>query len=255
MWRIKSHKSVLFSDTFIRFSLNYRTPATDRRRSSARESYVMTLKMELGNTMKRNMGTYLLTAGTIGMMASSVFAQDESTPAAVANQLPGLFWIAPIGAIAALVMAFVFYKGFMATSEGDANMAKIAQAVREGAYAYLARQAKVVYAVVAVLAIILLIMGQTGLQENMTWLGVIVASVLSGFCGFLGMKTATNASARTANAAKNSLNDGLKVAFRAGAVMGLCVTGFALADVSAWFIILSKVKGLETAAIFQASQL
>ena len=190
------------------------------------------------------MGTYLLTAGTIGMMASSVFAQDESTPAAVANQLPGLFWIAPVGAIAALVMAFVFYKGFMATSEGDANMAKIAQAVREGAYAYLGRQAKVVYAVVAVLAIVLLIMGQTGLQENMTWLGVIVASVLSGFCGFLGMKTATNASARTANAAKNSLNDGLKVAFRAGAVMGLCVTGFALADVSAWFIILSKVKGL-----------
>ncbi|HCD33760.1 MAG TPA: sodium-translocating pyrophosphatase, partial [Phycisphaerales bacterium] len=177
-------------------------------------------------------------------MASSVFAHDESTPAAVANQLPGLFWIAPVGAIAALVMAFVFYKGFMATSEGDANMAKIAQAVREGAYAYLGRQAKVVYAVVAVLAIVLLIMGQTGLQENMTWLGVIVASVLSGFCGFLGMKTATNASARTANAAKNSLNDGLKVAFRAGAVMGLCVTGFALADVSAWFIILSKVKGL-----------
>ncbi len=195
--------------------------------------------------MKRNMGTYLLAAGTIGTMASSVLAQEDAVETAAAGAgLPGLFWIAPIGAVAALVMAFVFYKGFMATSEGDENMAKIAKAVREGAYAYLGRQAKVVYAVVAVLAIVLAIMGQTGLQEEMTFVGVIVASVLSGFCGFLGMKTATNASARTANAAKNSLNDGLKVAFRAGAVMGLCVTGFALADVSVWFIILSKWKGL-----------
>ncbi|MAX26402.1 MAG: sodium-translocating pyrophosphatase [Phycisphaeraceae bacterium] len=178
-------------------------------------------------------------------MASSVLAQEDAVETAAAGAgLPGLFWIAPIGAVAALVMAFVFYKGFMATSEGDENMAKIAKAVREGAYAYLGRQAKVVYAVVAVLAIVLAIMGQTGLQEEMTFVGVIVASVLSGFCGFLGMKTATNASARTANAAKNSLNDGLKVAFRAGAVMGLCVTGFALADVSVWFIVLSKWKGL-----------
>jgi len=161
--------------------------------------------------------------------------------------LPRTFWLAPIGAVLALVMAFVFYRGFMATSEGDENMVRIAQAVRDGAYAYLGRQAKVVYLVVAVLAVILLIMGFTGLQEPQTWIGMVIASLLSGLCGFLGMKTATNASARTTNAAKESLNDGLKVAFRAGAVMGLCVTGFALLDVSVWFLVLFAIKGVEVA--------
>ncbi|MBH07371.1 MAG: sodium-translocating pyrophosphatase [Phycisphaeraceae bacterium] len=161
--------------------------------------------------------------------------------------LPRTFWLAPIGAVLALVMAFVFYRGFMATSEGDENMVRIAQAVRDGAYAYLGRQAKVVYLVVAVLAVILLIMGFAGLQEPQTWIGMVIASLLSGLCGFLGMKTATNASARTTNAAKESLNDGLKVAFRAGAVMGLCVTGFALLDVSVWFLVLFAIKGVEVA--------
>ena len=118
---------------------------------------------------------------------------------------------------------------------------EIAAAVRDGAYAYLGRQAKVVYIVVALLAVVLLIMGFAGLQTKLTWLGVAVASILSGLCGFLGMKTATNASARTTHAAKQSLNDGLRVAFRAGAVMGLCVTGFALLDVSVWFLILHSL--------------
>ncbi len=162
-------------------------------------------------------------------------------------ELPQAFWLAPIGAVLALVMAFFFYRGVMATSEGDENMVRIAQAVRDGAYAYLGRQAKVVYLVVAVLAVILLVMGFTGLQEPQTWIGMVIASLLSGLCGFLGMKTATNASARTTNAAKDSLNDGLKVAFRAGAVMGLCVTGFALLDVSVWFLVLFAIKGVEAA--------
>ena len=156
--------------------------------------------------------------------------------------LPNAYLLAPIGAVAALVFAFVFYLGFMKQSEGEPEMIRIAQAVREGAYAYLGRQAKVVYGVVAVLAIILLGMGMAGLQSRMTFIGVVVASALSGLCGFLGMKTATNASARTAAAAKVSLNDGLKVAFRAGAVMGLCVTGFALLDVSIWFVVLTQVS-------------
>ncbi len=188
--------------------------------------------------MKRNL---TLTAGAAAFfMASPAWAAATDSVTA----LPPLFWLAPIGAVAALLMAMVFYKGFMSTSEGDESMIRIAQAVRDGAYAYLARQAKMVYAVVAVLAVILFLMGLAGLQEEMTFLGVIIASLLSGLCGFLGMKTATNASARTAHAAKNSLNDGLKVAFRAGAVMGLCVTGFALLDVSVWFIILAKTKGI-----------
>lgn len=165
---------------------------------------------------------------------------------ASASALPTLFYLAPAGALLALVFALVFYKGFMAQPEGEPEMIRIAQAVRDGAYAYLGRQAKVVYAVVALLAIVLVIMGFTGLQTKLTWAGVVVASLLSGLCGYLGMKTATNASARTA-AAKQSLNDGLKVAFRAGAVMGLCVTGFALLDISVWFFVLSNIFGLAEA--------
>ncbi|QQE13952.1 sodium-translocating pyrophosphatase [Planctomycetota bacterium] len=156
------------------------------------------------------------------------------------------YWLAPAGAVLALVMAFFFYKGFMAQDEGDENMVRIAQAVRDGAYAYLKRQAKVVYAVVFVLVLILVVMGLAGLQSELTWAGVAIASLFSGLCGYLGMKTATNASARTANAAKNSLNDGLKVAFRAGAVMGMCVTGFALLDISIWFVVLTKIFGMAT---------
>ena len=155
----------------------------------------------------------------------------------VVKGIPDMYLLAPIGAVLALVFAFIFYTGFMKQSEGEPEMARIAQAVRDGAYAYLGRQAKVVYGVVAALAVILLLMGLAGLQSKMTFIGVGVASLLSGLCGFLGMKTATNASARTAAAAKESLNDGLKVAFRAGAVMGLCVTGFALLDVSIWFAV------------------
>ncbi len=174
---------------------------------------------------------------------------DPSTSAGGASaSLPPAYFLAPIGAVVALIMAFVFYKGFMKSSEGDDNMVRIAKAVRDGAYAYLGRQAKVVYIVVALLAVVLLIMGFAGLQTKLTWLGVAVASILSGLCGFLGMKTATNASARTAHAAKQSLNDGLRVAFRAGAVMGLCVTGFALLDVSVWFLVLFMINGVDAAS-------
>ncbi len=165
----------------------------------------------------------------------------SSTPAAAGNgEIHSFFYLAPLAAIAALIMARFFYKGFMAQSEGDDNMIKIAQAVRDGAYAYLKRQYKVVTMMVVLLVIALAIMGQTGLQSQITFIGVAVASFLSGLCGFLGMKTATNASARTTAAVKDSLNAGLKVAFRAGAVMGMIVTGFALLDISAWFWILHK---------------
>ena len=198
-----------------------------------------------------------LVAGLTLMLSVPLMAQDapdaptvgneiaanvgQSADAAATIALPGLWWLAPVGAVLALVMAFVFYGGFMKESEGEPEMIRIAQAVRDGAYAYLKAQAKVVYIVVAVLAVALFIMGTAGLQAPQTWIGVVFASVLSGLCGYLGMKTATNASARTCHAAKNSLNDGLRVAFRAGAVMGLCVTGFALLDVSIWFIVLTKV--------------
>ena len=167
------------------------------------------------------------------------------TGTAAANpSLPLAFWLAPVGGIVALLMAFVFYTGFMKTSEGDDEMIRIAQAVRDGAYAYLRAQWKVVGVVFVCLVVILLLLGMAGLQKQLTALGVPIAGFLSGLCGYFGMKTATNASARTTNAVRESLNDGLKVAFRAGAVMGLSVTGFALLDISFWFIILSNV--LET---------
>ncbi|TVS09298.1 MAG: sodium-translocating pyrophosphatase, partial [Phycisphaerales bacterium] len=145
--------------------------------------------------------------------------------------------LGPLGGIAALVMAVVFSKSVMQRSEGDSEMVRIAQAVRDGAMAYLVRQYKVVAAVFVVLVVFLGIMYALGLQSIWTMLGVPVAGLLSGLCGWFGMKMATNASARTAFAAKESLNDGLTVAFRSGAVMGLIVVGLALLDVSFWFLV------------------
>lgn len=146
-----------------------------------------------------------------------------------------LYILGPLGAVAALAMAFVFNRKVMAKSEGDADMVRIAQAVRDGAMAYLTRQYKVVAVVFVILVSVLLVLGFLGIQEIMTAIGVPIAGLFSGLCGWFGMKMATNASARTTFAAKNSLNDGLTVAFRAGAVMGLVVVGFALLDVSLWF--------------------
>jgi len=191
----------------------------------------------------------LAAAATFGQPTDPVAPLSEAVEAAngvgagagAAMDIPLLWFLAPVGAILALVIAFFFYRSVVSHSEGDENMVFIAKAVREGAYAYLGRQAKVVYAVVVVLAIVLAIMGLTGLQSQWTFVGVTIASILSGICGFFGMKTATNASARTAEACKKSLNGGLRIAFRAGAVMGLCVTGLALLDVSVWFFLLTQV--------------
>ena len=160
---------------------------------------------------------------------------------------PGLwssapFWfLAPLGAICALFFALVFYGGLMRNSEGEPEMVRIAQAVRDGAYAYLAQQRNKVILVFVILIGVLIAMAFGGLQDILTPFGVAIAGILSGLCGWFGMKTATNASARTTAAAKNSLDSGLKVAFRAGAVMGLSVVGFALLDVSVWFFLLYQV--------------
>ncbi|MCB9840587.1 MAG: sodium-translocating pyrophosphatase [Phycisphaeraceae bacterium] len=151
------------------------------------------------------------------------------------------YWLAPLGAIAALGMARVFTASVMKQSEGDEEMVRIAAAVREGAMAYLKRQYRVVAGVFVALIIFLGAMAAMGLQPTLSMLGVPVAGLLSGLCGWFGMKMATNASARTAHAAKSSLNDGLTVAFRSGAVMGLNVVGFALIDASVWFLVLNAM--------------
>ena len=142
--------------------------------------------------------------------------------------IPGLYYLGPIGAIAALVMAYYFSRTVMDKSEGDESMVEIAEAVRSGAMAYLTRQYKVVFGVFVVLVVILSILASFDIMEVMTVIGVPIAGTLSGLCGWFGMKMATNASARTTFAVKQSLNEGLTVAFRAGAVMGLVVVGFAL---------------------------
>ena len=148
-----------------------------------------------------------------------------------------VWFVAPVAAVAALVSALLLSRNVMAYPEGDDDMIEIASAVRAGAMAYLKRQYKVVAMVFAVLLLILTGLGFAGILSLVTPVGVLFACVFSGTCGWLGMKMATNASARTTFAVKQSLNEGLRVAFRAGAVMGLIVVGFALLDISVWFAI------------------
>jgi K(+)-stimulated pyrophosphate-energized sodium pump len=119
-------------------------------------------------------------------------------------------------------------------------MKEIAQYVREGAMAYLKRQYKVVAIVFVILVILLTIMAYFDVQNPFVPIAFLSGGFFSGLCGFLGMKTATHASARTAHGASQSLNRGLQIAFRSGAVMGLVVVGFALLDIAAWFWVLNE---------------
>ena len=138
----------------------------------------------------------------------------------------------------ALAMAYLFYRQMLKKDEGTDLMKKIAAHVRKGAMAYLKQQYKVVGIVFAVLAILFGLMALCGLQNGWVWFAFLTGGFFSGLAGFFGMKTATYASARTANAARQSLNSGLQVAFRSGAVMGLVVVGLALLDISVWFLVL-----------------
>ncbi|MFV0265897.1 MAG: sodium-translocating pyrophosphatase [Draconibacterium sp.] len=152
-----------------------------------------------------------------------------------------IFILVPIASILALVFAWIFFKSMMKNSEGTDRMKEIAQYVRDGAMAYLKRQYKVVGIVFVVLFILLSIMAFFKVQNPFVPIAFITGGFFSGLCGFLGMKTATFASARTAHGASQSLNKGLQVAFRSGAVMGLVVVGFALLDIAAWYLFLSEV--------------
>ncbi|MFB6340747.1 sodium-translocating pyrophosphatase [Saccharicrinis sp. FJH62] len=151
------------------------------------------------------------------------------------------FWLIPLSAVVALVFAWIFFKSMMKNSEGTPRMKEIAQHVRDGAMAYLKRQYKVVGIVFIILVILLAVMAYFKVQNPFVPIAFLTGGIFSGLCGFLGMKTATFASARTAHGASQSLNKGLKVAFRSGAVMGLVVVGFALLDIAAWFWFLNTV--------------
>lgn len=151
-----------------------------------------------------------------------------------------LFYFVPLASIVALVFAFHFYKEMMKESEGTDLMKEIASHVRKGAMAYLRQQYKVVIIVFVVLSIFFAILAYGfGVQNPWVPGAFITGGFFSGLAGFIGMKTATYASARTANAAKRSLNSGLKLAFRSGAVMGLTVVGLGLLDISVWYLVLN----------------
>ena len=167
-------------------------------------------------------------------LATEAFAQTTPRP-----DVPPAWWIAPIGALIALGFAYHFYRSVMKQDEGNETMRDIAQSVREGAMAYLRQQYKVVGIVFVVLCLIFIFMAFVlKAQNEVIPFAFLTGGFFSGLCGFLGMKTATNASARTTSAAMQGLNAGLKVSFRAGAVMGLIVVGFALLDITGWFLIL-----------------
>lgn len=151
-----------------------------------------------------------------------------------------IFWIIPVASILALVFAWFSFRQMMKESEGTELMAKIARHVRKGAMSYLKQQYKVVASVFLTLVVLFSIMAYGfGVQNEWVPIAFLTGGFFSGLAGFLGMKTATYASARTANAARSSLNSGLQVAFRSGAVMGLVVVGLGLLDISFWYILLN----------------
>ena len=153
-----------------------------------------------------------------------------------------VWWIAPIGSLAALLAAWVFYKQVKRSDPGDQRMQEIASYVREGAFAYLRRQYKVVAIFFVVVSAILFLLGWVlHVQHRIVFLAFLTGGFFSGLCGFFGMSTATLASNRTTQAAKESLDRGLRVAFRAGSVMGLVVVGFGLLDISLWFLALTQL--------------
>ena len=154
--------------------------------------------------------------------------------------IPSVFWLVPVASVVALGMAFFFFRQMMGEDEGTPRMREIALYVHRGAMAYLKQQYKVVGIVFAVLCALFAFMAY-GLNVQNPWVpfAFLTGGLFSGLAGFFGMKTATYASARTANAARKSLDCGLKVAFRSGAVMGLTVVGLGLLDIAAWFIALN----------------
>ena len=164
--------------------------------------------------------------------------------------IPAVFWLVPFASIVALCMAWYFFSQMMKESEGTPRMAEIASHVRKGAMAYLKQQYKVVLYVFIVLAVIFAFMAYVLHVQN-PWVpfAFLTGGFFSGLAGFFGMKTATYASARTANAARKSLDGGLKVAFRSGAVMGITVVGLGLLDIAIWFVVLNGLTDESLIAI------
>ena len=156
------------------------------------------------------------------------------------NNTPLIFWIIPLASLVALGFAWYFFRAMMRCSEGTDRMKEIAAHVRQGAMAYLRQQYKVVTVVFLILALFFAFLAYgLGVQNPWVPFAFLTGGLFSGLAGYIGMRTATYASARTAHAASQSLNQGLRVAFRSGAVMGLVVVGLGLLDISAWYLVLN----------------
>jgi len=166
------------------------------------------------------------------------------------NGIPFVFWLVPVASIVALCVAYYFFSKMMKADEGTPRMREIAEYVRKGAMAYLKQQYRVVLIVFIVLALIFAFMAYVLKVQN-PWVpfAFLTGGFFSGLAGFFGMKTATYASGRTANAARESLDKSLTIAFRSGAVMGLVVVGLGLLDIAGWFIALNLVYHGENAAL------
>jgi K(+)-stimulated pyrophosphate-energized sodium pump len=155
--------------------------------------------------------------------------------------MPVFFWLVPLSSVLALGFAYYFFKQMMGHDEGTDMMKRIAMHVRKGAGAYLRQQYKVVVIVFAVITVIFAIMAYgLGVQNPWVPFAFLTGGAFSGLAGFFGMRAATFASARVANACRTSLDGGLRLAFRSGAVMGLVVVGLVLLDVSLWFLVLNQ---------------
>jgi len=187
----------------------------------------------------RNGLLFVAVLAMLVITSSPAMAAEESLNPGIGDI--NIFWyIAPIGAIVALVFAMKFYKEVKAADPGDEKMIEIADHVTRGAMAYLKRQYKVVFVFFVIVSAILAVMAFVfKVQHEIVFVAFLTGGFFSGLCGWFGMKTATLASNRTTQGAKEGLNRGLTVAFRAGAVMGLVVVGFGLLDICGWFFALT----------------
>ena len=177
----------------------------------------------------------------LGMAGLAVAGELGDVAGAGAASIPLAWWIAPVGSAIGLCFAWFFYKKMVAAPKGNTRMEEIAGYVREGAMAYLRQQYSRVGLVFVVLALIFAVLAYFGIQNPFVPVAFLTGGFFSGLCGYLGMRTATMASSRTAQGASESLNRGLQVAFRSGAVMGLVVVGFGLLDISIWYFILDRL--------------
>ncbi len=179
--------------------------------------------------------------GSLFVGAGHCMAQEVAEAGTAVATTPWYWYVAPLASVLALVFAFIIYRMMMSANPGNDRMREIAGYVREGAMAYLFRQYKVVGIVFIALVVILSVLAFVGIQNPFVPVAFLTGGLFSGLCGYLGMRTATNASSRTAQGASESLNRGLQVAFRSGAVMGLVVVGFGLLDICLWYLILDKL--------------